>query len=304
MKVLMNLLGMSVAGFLGYSLEPNMRQQLTGKSPSAVEVDASGNIMLQLADGSQVPLDSLTKEQLPEKIVISNSVKINDLASGLTMTIDPGSQLLLLRIDRGYAVISPGPSMGEGRTPVMNTNLLKLLSLNPPSTTKIPAKTPGPVVPEITEMVPPVAANNPPVETPPVTPLPAPTNPGGESAEPPVLAEPPPVPAPPPIPEPAPVSPTPAPGGTPAVAATGEADIVKAMKDSIQSGQIKEFKSDQVLQWKGAADESADGETYQTGTILYKAETFLGTKTIEAKAFIKAGKVQRWIWPRSGMEIK
>ena len=299
MKVIMNLLGMAVAGFLGYSLEPNLRQQLTGKAPTPIEVAASGKIMLPLADGTQVSLEDLTKEQLPEKVVVNVPVKVTNLASGITMTIEAGSQLKLVRIENANAVVSPGEGMGEGRVPVMSTNLVKYLSANPPSAKKAPA-------PEKTEPVPPVATTIPPAETPPGVPAPAPTTPAGESAEPPVVAEPPPVPAPAPVvPEPAPVTPPPTAGDTPpAGAATSEADIVKAMKDSIQSGQIKEFKIDQVLQWKGAADETADGQTYQTGTILYKAETFLGTKTIEAKAFIKGGKVQRWIWPRSGMEIK
>ena len=40
------------------------------------------------------------------------------------------------------------------------------------------------------------------------------------------------------------------------------------------------------------------------GTLTYKAETIFGVKTIQAKALITDGKVQRWIWPKSGMEIK
>ena len=76
------------------------------------------------------------------------------------------------------------------------------------------------------------------------------------------------------------------------------------MQENIKGGLIKEFKFDQVSEWKAGATETVDGETFQTGTALYKAVTFLGEKTIEAKAFVKGGKVQRWIWPRSGMEIK
>jgi hypothetical protein len=47
-----------------------------------------------------------------------------------------------------------------------------------------------------------------------------------------------------------------------------------------------------------------DGQPFQTGSVTYKAETIFGVKTIQAKALIKGGKVQRWIWPKSGMEIK
>ena len=76
------------------------------------------------------------------------------------------------------------------------------------------------------------------------------------------------------------------------------------MQDSIQAAQIKEFTFDQVLDWTAGPDETVDGETYQTGVASYKAETIFGVKTIQAKALIKGGKVQRWIWPKSGMEIK
>ena len=76
------------------------------------------------------------------------------------------------------------------------------------------------------------------------------------------------------------------------------------MQESIRTGQIKEFSFDQVLTWKADADETIDGKTYQIGLASYKAETIFGVKTIQAKALIKDGKVQRWIWPKSGMEIK
>jgi hypothetical protein len=88
------------------------------------------------------------------------------------------------------------------------------------------------------------------------------------------------------------------------VAAAGSSDVVKAMQESIKAAQIKEFTFDQVLEWNAAADETVDGQTYQTGVASYKAETIFGVKTIQAKALVKGGKVQRWIWPKSGMEIK
>jgi hypothetical protein len=75
------------------------------------------------------------------------------------------------------------------------------------------------------------------------------------------------------------------------------------MQQSIRSGQVKEFTFDQVLSWQADADETVDGQTYQTGTISYKAETIFGVRTIQAKALIQDGKVVRWIWPKSGMEI-
>ena len=84
----------------------------------------------------------------------------------------------------------------------------------------------------------------------------------------------------------------------------GEAAIVRLMQDSVRSGQIEEFKFEQVLGWKAEGEEEVDGVSYQTGLAAYKAETIFGVKTIQAKALIKDGKVAKWIWPKSGMEIK
>ncbi len=76
------------------------------------------------------------------------------------------------------------------------------------------------------------------------------------------------------------------------------------MQESVRTGQIKEFTLDQVLTWKAEANETVDGATFQVGIVTYKAETIFGVKTIQAKALLKNGQVQRWIWPKSGMEIK
>ncbi len=105
-------------------------------------------------------------------------------------------------------------------------------------------------------------------------------------------------------PEPQP-EPDPEPEPEPAPAGKLDAEaVVKLMQDSIKSGQIKEFTFEQVLGWKGGEEEERDGVTYQTGMVAYKAETIFGVKTIQAQALIKDGAIVRWIWPKSGMEIK
>lgn len=91
----------------------------------------------------------------------------------------------------------------------------------------------------------------------------------------------------------------------PAPAASLDAEaIVKLMQESIKAGSISEFTFDQVLGWKAGEDEERDGVTYQTGLVAYKAETIFGVKTIQAQALIDGGEIVRWIWPKSGMEIK
>ncbi len=98
--------------------------------------------------------------------------------------------------------------------------------------------------------------------------------------------------------EEAPPSPPSAPALTPS------ADPVEAMKTSVRTGAIKEFTFDQVIKWEPTEDETVDGEIHQTGLASYTAETIFGKKTIQAKAFIKEGLVTKWVWLKSGMEIK
>jgi len=152
-------------------------------------------------------------------------------------------------------------------------------------------------------------------------PAPAPVTPPKPEPEPeptPVVKndpEPTPTPEPEPTPEPPPVAdnegekmeepkPEPIPEPAPTGAALGADDIVKVMQESIKAAQVKEFTFDQVLAWKAGEEETVDGSKYQTGSAAYKAETIFGVKTIQAKALIKDGKVTKWIWPNSGMEIK
>ncbi len=277
MKLFLNLCGIALAGILGYSLEPNLRFSLTGQVPGRSEMPKDGRLIVQMGEGAEgVDLENIPTEQLPQMIRINSGVQVKDSATGITMNIPAGNSVKLVRIEGANAVISQGDAY-IGKIQVMDTDLLKRLSENPPSTVKPPV-TPEPVTPP--EEVPTVPA---------------------------VTPEPPPVPEPAPTPEPAPVvepAPMPEPAPADVTPAVGPADAVQAMQESVKSGQIKEFKFDQVTEWKAGEPETLDGESYETGTALYKAVTFLGEKSIEAKAFIKGGKVQRWIWPRSGMEIK
>jgi hypothetical protein len=125
----------------------------------------------------------------------------------------------------------------------------------------------------------------------------------------PIFPKPDPEPAPEPAPEPTPApepAPTPTPPATPATDAPPAAptNVVIIMQESVRDGQIKEFKFEQVLGWKAGENETMDKQVFQTGLVSYKAETIFGVKTIQAKALIQDGKVVRWIWPKSGMEIK
>ena len=97
------------------------------------------------------------------------------------------------------------------------------------------------------------------------------------------------------------VEPTPAPA---ADAKLGEDKIIALMKDSIAGGAVKEFTSDQVKGWKANGEETIDGTKYQTGLAAYEAATIFGVRPVQAKALIKDGKIERWVYAKSGMEIQ
>lgn len=290
MKWFINIFGMSAAGVLGYMAEPSLRVQLTGIQPTPVEMAENGKLLLEIDRGKPaVDLASLAPEQLPKKIKLHTEVKVSDTGSGITMTIQAGNRVNLVRIEEANAIISPGEGPFIGKVPVMDTDLLEQLTTVPPANPP-PAVTPEPATPPAEPLVPTTGESEEPEKTPeqPPTPEPAP------EPEP----QPEPTPAPPPIPEAAPMDPAIA-GEVP-----GAAEIVQAMQASVQAADVKEFTLEQVTEWKATAVETIDGESFQTGLATYHAETIFGKKPIQAKALVKGGKVIRWIWPKSGMEIK
>jgi hypothetical protein len=157
--------------------------------------------------------------------------------------------------------------------------------------TPTPESAPPPALPKVDPVPaptpPPVVKNDP-------APEPAPEPPPVVQNEPEKMDE-----TPAPAPEPTPEPPKPA-GNEP----LGEEALVTLMQESIKGGQVKEFTFDQVLKWNAGAEEEIDGTKYQTGIAEYKAETIFGVKTMKAKALVKDGKVSKWIWATSGMEIK
>ncbi len=313
MKLIFNLCGIALAGFLGYALEPNLRGFLTGQTPGTPSMASTGRVKIQMGEGAEkVDLESLRPEQLPEMVSINTDLKVNDSSTGITMNIPAGNTVKLVSIEGGNAVVSQGDSY-VGRIPVMDTDLLQRLADMPQIST---ATSPAPE----TSTVPETPPTPEPAAQPESSPFGDPTqDPFGEPAEPTAepagdlfeepavepavepAAEPATDPAADPFEEPA-AEPATEPTGEPTTADSG--DVVQVMQASVKSGQIKEFKFDQVTAWKAGENEKIDGETYETGIVLYRAVTVLGEKTLEAKAFIKDGKVRRWIWTLSGMEMK
>ena len=280
MKTFLFLLGLVAACILGYSFEPDLRFKLTGQTP--VKGNAKPGRMAVVPTPPEQAIDpaSFPADQLPEKILLKNSAEIADPASDLKMTITAGSRVNLIRLAGENVIISPGAGPLEGSVPIDQTDLLEQLAALPKNPRPAPE---DPVVAVVTPTDPEMPVDPAPGPAPEPEPAPEPT------------PEPEPTPAPEPEPTPAPEPPVP----------TGPVDVVAVMQGSIKAGEIKEFSFDQVLDWQASEEtETIDGETYSTGIASYKAETVFGVKTIQAKALIKDGKVVRWLWPKSGMEIK
>lgn len=269
MKAFLFILGLVAAGILGYSFEPKFRHDLTGKTPG--EKPATTEPVEAPTANASIDTASIPADRLPAKVMLKAEVEIVDAASDLRMKVPAGNKMNLVRLEGGNVIISPGAGPFEGKVPIEQTDLMEQLAAMPDTQPAVPAE---------------------PVPTPVPTPEPAPE----PTPEPAPVPEPTPVPTPEPAPEPAP---------TPEPAPAGSGDPVAIMKASIQAGEIKEFTFDQVLEWlPGEGSETIDGQSYQTGIASYKAETVFGVKTIQAKALIQGGKVVRWLWPKSGMEIK
>ena len=117
-----------------------------------------------------------------------------------------------------------------------------------------------------------------------------------------VVADPDPVAPTPPDPDPVtPSDPDPAPAP---VAKLGDDAVVALLKADVAAGKVTEFKADQVTVWEAGEVMEFDGESYQTGRVTFKAETILGVQEHEAIALIKDGKVHKWMWAKTKLEMR
>lgn len=270
---------------MGYVLEPMFftETKKTKKNPVAeAPVDSSGNpVAANPADpvpgapeppepAIQVDLSKITPEDFPAKVELKVDYTISDSNSGVTMQLKKGTKVKPVRVEGADLIIQPVGLPIESKIAVDNTNFKEL------------------AVPRMLERLQNAVANKDPEPTPPVTPVtPEPT---------------------PPTPIPAVVPPTPptppAPAPTPAATKLDEAAIVTLLKSDVQAGKVTEFKANQVTAWKAGEELEFDGDTYQTGRVTFKAETILGVQEHEAIALIEDGKVYKWMWAKTKLEMR
>lgn len=80
-------------------------------------------------------------------------------------------------------------------------------------------------------------------------------------------------------------------------------EIREIMIASLDKGEIGHFNAEQIISWNTFGEKEIDGELVHYGRIDYAEETTRGERTFEAEALIRGGKVEKWIWTRSGIRI-
>lgn len=254
-------------------------------TPALVDVreEVSGMVVIVKYKGASysINLDEIRDNDLPETVTIENPTVIPTSGGEGQVRLKKGDVVTLLNRKNDSLIVEKSDSNGKGKISPKDTDLFQQLvktiyereAGGAVATTTPPASIPAPT----------------PVPTPVPTPAPTPA---------PVAKIDPVVPNPEPMPV---VEPTPAPA---ADAKLGEDKIIALMKDSIAGGAVKEFTSDQVKGWKANGEETIDGTEYQTGLAAYEAATIFGVRPVQAKALIKDGKIERWVYAKSGMEIQ
>ena len=240
-------------------------------TPALVDLreEAGGMVVIVKYKGANYPinLDEVRDNDLPETVTIEKPTVIPTSGGEGQVRLKKGDVVTLLNRKNDSLIVEKSDSNGKGKISPKDTDLFQQL------VKRIYEREAGGAV-----------ATAP-------APAPAPV---------PVAKIDPVVPNPEPIPV---VEPTPDPA--PAVdAKLGEDEIIALMKDSIASGAVKEFTSEQVKGWKANGEETIDGTEYQTGLAAYEAATIFGVRPVQAKALIKDGKIERWVYAKSGMEIQ
>ena len=261
--------------FLGYLLSGTI-------TPALVDVrkETSGTVVIVKYKGASytINLDEIRDNELPETVTIENPTIIPTSGGEGQVRLRKGDVVTLLNRKDDSLIVEKPDSNGKGKISPKDTDLFQQL------VKRIYEREAGGAI----------AAATPPATV--VAPAPAPAAPAPAPVAKidPVVSNPEPMPVVEPTPAPAPVEDT----------KLGDDEIIALMKDSIAGGAVKEFTSDQVKGWKTNGEETIDGTEYQTGLAAYEAATIFGVRPVQAKALIKDGKIERWVYAKSGMEIQ
>lgn len=80
--------------------------------------------------------------------------------------------------------------------------------------------------------------------------------------------------------------------------------VRKAMKQSLMSGAVTEFSVQDVKKVEVESPQNRDGVSYEVGSVTIKDLTIFGEQETKVIALIQNGKVQKWLWMPSEMEVQ
>ncbi|MDA7880686.1 hypothetical protein N9A94_00090 [Akkermansiaceae bacterium] len=284
--------------FLGYVLGPTITSVLV-----TVKKDESSLVKKVKVQNAiyEIDLAEYRADDLPKIVKIEKPTELPTNSGEGVKMLTRGTKVKLLNRDGQELIIESTDGVAKGRVSIDATDLYGVLAQA--KFDKDAGKVAG--------------GNQPTPPTTPTPPAPAPTGNPPVKPAPPVVAQVDPPNVDPPTPDPGtggPMATTPsgdgdapdkpAPGPDIGNAKLTADEIVALMKKFIAAGTLKEFKADQVVTWKAGEDESIDGVTYQIGLVTYKAQTIFGEKPVNAKALIKGGNIDRWVFAKSGMEMR
>jgi hypothetical protein len=274
--------------FLGYVLGPTITPMLVKEKKATSSLVK--NVKIQSAI-YKIDLAEYRTDDLPKIVKIAKQIKLETNSGEGVKMLTRGTEVKLLNRDGLELIIETTDGVAKGRVAVETTDLYGVLAqakfdkdagkvAGGPTTAppKPPVDPPAPVNP------PPVADPTPPVATPPAPATGGPMVASGDGGT--------------------DGSDNSAPTPEPADKKLSPDELVALMKKFIAAGTLKEFKAEQVVTWKAGEDESIDGVNYQIGLVTYKAQTIFGEKPVNAKALIKGGEVNRWVFAKSGMEMR
>ena len=277
--------------FAGRIMYLPLSGELLAKGTSSVALPQSMQEVKFGAGGNElrikINLGTINPNEWPKTVKLSKRVYVSTGDNDQQTALEKGTTVEVRDLDgESYILkVSPGGPL-EGIVPIVETDFAQQViayrarrhfgASTAVAQNEKPAPVPPPTLPD-------VVANDP-------AKAPSPAAPNA-------------TPEPKPAPEPAP-TPEPEPEPEPEPANLNPEQIVAAMQESVKGGGIKEFKFEQVEGWKAGEEENVDGEMYQTGLAAYKAQTIFGEKTVQAKALIQKGKVVKWIYAKTGMEIR
>lgn len=256
---------------LGYILGPTLNPMLVSeKKPEgelAAEVKYRGAFY-------RIDLAEIRDAQLPEMVTLKTSVALDAVEGEGKVSLAKGDEVELLNRDQDSLIVETLNGKGKGKIDPKTTDVYDFLAR------AIYAEEAGeaPMVPKRTPTEKPMMSDTP-------NEMAGGQEMGGQEM----------------APEP---TPEPEVEAVAAPAELGEEAIIALMQESIAAGAINEFTSEQVKNWAFEGDETVDGTDYQVGVASYEAKTIFGKRVVKAKALIKGGKVERWVFAKSGMEIQ